>query len=63
VLVFDVADDFLDQIFDRDEPVGAAIFVDHERQMNAGRLHFHEQVDRGHRRRHVKNAPYDLRVR
>src|SRR5437868_10189825 len=35
VFVLDLADDLLDQILDCDEPVGAAEFVDHERQMLA----------------------------
>src|SRR3546814_14934263 len=35
--VLDVADDFLDQILDRDETLGARIFVASERQMEIGR--------------------------
>ena len=48
MLVLDIADDFLDDILDRRQPVGAAIFVDHQRQVNAGRLHLGEQIDRRH---------------
>ena len=33
VLVGDLAYDFFDQVLDGDQAVGAAIFVDHQRQM------------------------------
>src|SRR5208283_1297177 len=33
VLVLDVADDRFDQVLDRDEAIGAAVFVDHQRHM------------------------------
>ena len=35
MLVLDLADDLLDQILDRDEPLGARIFVEHDREMGA----------------------------
>ena len=60
VLVGDVADDQLDQVFDRDEPVGAAVFVDDERKVNARRLHLGEQIERRHRRRRVEDFADDL---
>ena len=47
VLVGDVAHDLLDDILDRDDAVGAAIFVDHEREMDAARLHAREQIHTG----------------
>jgi hypothetical protein len=46
VLVLDVAHHHLDEVLDRDEAVRAAVFVDHQRHVGAGRLHAHEQVDR-----------------
>ena len=35
MLVVDFADDLLDDVLDRDDAVGAAIFVDHQREMDA----------------------------
>ena len=63
VLVLDIADDQFDDILDRDDAVGAAIFVDHEREMNARGLHLGEQIDRRHRRRHEQDRPDELCVR
>ena len=60
VLVGDVADDELDQIFDRDQSVAAAVFVDDQREMNARRLHLGEQIERRHRRRRVEDFANDL---
>ena len=60
MLVVDLADDFLDDVLDRDDPFAAAIFVDDQREMNAGRLHLGEQVDGGHRRRHEQDGADDL---
>ena len=63
MLVFDVADDLLDDVLDRDDAVGAAIFVDHEREMDARRLHLGEKIDRRHRWRHEQDRAHDLCVR
>ena len=60
VLVLDVADDDLDDVLDRDQAVGAAIFVDHQGQVRARRLHLDEQVDRRHRGRHEQHRAQDL---
>ena len=60
VLVLDVADDLLDDVLDRRDAVGAAILVDHQRQMDARRLHLGEQVDRRHRGRHEQHLADDL---
>ena len=60
VLVGDLADDLLDDVLDRDEAVGAAIFVDHQRQMDARRLHARQQIDRPHRGRHEQDFAHDL---
>ena len=39
MLVLDLADDFLDKVFNRDQPVNAAEFIDDQRQMPApGRI-------------------------
>ena len=48
VLVRNVADDKLDQILDRHQPVAAAVFVDDQRQMNPRRLHLGEKIERRH---------------
>ncbi len=63
VLVFDVADDLLDEIFDRHDAVRAAVLIDDERHVNARRLHADQQVDGGHRGRHVKNLAADFHRR
>ena len=62
MLVVDLADDLLDDVLDRDQSVGAAIFVDHQRQMNARGLHLRQQVDRPHRRRHEEQFADDVGV-
>ena len=63
VLVVDLADDLFDDVLDRDQAVGAAIFVDHQRQMDARGLHLRQQVDRPHRRRHEQQFADDVGVR
>ena len=63
VLVLDVADDLLDQILDGDEAVGAAVLVDDQRHVDAGRLHADEQVGRRHGGGNVEHRPADLRHR
>ena len=63
VLVFDVADDLLDKVFDRHDAVRSAILIDDERHVNARRLHADQQVDGGHRGRHVENLAADFHRR
>src|ERR1700722_18179134 len=63
VLVVDLADDLLDNILDRDQPVGPAIFVDDQRQMDARGLHLREQIDPPHRRGHEQQFPDDVGFR
>jgi hypothetical protein len=58
MLIGDVADDLLDQVLDAHQPVGPAIFVDHDGHVDAGGLHFHEQVGGAHRWRHEQQGPY-----
>ncbi len=60
VLVLDIADDLLDQILDRHKSVRAAVLVDHERHVDARRLHANEQVHRRHGRRHVEHRSPNL---
>ena len=63
MLVFDIADDHFDDIFDRGEAVGAAIFVDDERHMRARRLHFDEKIERRHGRRREQDRPQNAGFR
>ena len=49
MLVLDVADDLLHEILDRDEPLGARIFVEHDGEMRARRAHLGEQIEHAHR--------------
>ena len=57
MLVLDLADDLLDQVLDGDQPIHAAIFVDHHRHMDALLLHLLQQNADRHRGRHVKQRP------
>ena len=59
MLVLDLADNFLDQIFDGDHAVGAAIFIDHDRHMRAGVPHLHQEVENLHRGRHEQEFAHD----
>ena len=63
MLVLDVADDRLDDVLDRHQPVGAAVFVDDERHMRARRLHLHQKIERRHGRRHENHRAQDIRRR
>ena len=44
VLVANLTDDLLEQIFDRDEPRGAAVLVDDERRLDALALELLQQL-------------------
>ena len=48
MLVGDIANDQFDQILHRHQPIAAAVFVDNQCKMNAGRLHFRQQIERRH---------------
>ena len=61
MLVGDVAHNLLDDVLDRDQPVGAAIFVDHQRQMGVAGLHLEQQIQRAHGGRHEQHRPLDAR--
>src|SRR5262249_35105999 len=60
VLVRDLADDLLDDVFDRNDAVSAAIFIDDEGEMDTGRLHLVEQVEHRHGRRRIQNFAHDF---
>ena len=51
---FDVADDFLEQILDRDEAGGAAVLVHHDRHLRAEAAHRGEHLVERRRRRDVR---------
>src|ERR1700686_2266520 len=51
VLVLDFTDYFLDQVFDRDQSVDSAEFVDHHRNMGSRLTHLDEEVEDRRRRR------------
>ena len=59
VLVFDFADDFLHDILDRHQAVGAAVFVDDHRHMQAGLAHFLEQRGNRHGFGHEQDVAPD----
>ena len=54
MLVLDLADHLLDQILDGRQPVDPAIFVDHQRHVDALALHLPQQDADRHAGRHVK---------
>ena len=51
MLVLDLADDGFDQVFDGDQTIHPAIFVNHQRHMHPVALHLLQQRSRRHRRR------------
>ncbi len=63
MLIFDIADDHFDNILDRGETIGAAIFVDDKRHMRACRLHFDEKIERRHGRRRKQDRPQNAGFR
>jgi len=60
MLVGDIADNELDQIFDRDQSIAAAVLIDDESEVNARRLHLGKQIERRHRWRRVEEFTNDL---
>ncbi len=63
VLILDIADDLLEQIFHRHQPVRAAIFIDDNGDVASGMAHAHQQIDNSHRRRHEQHlAHHRMRV-
>ncbi|QYU68432.1 heme ABC transporter permease CcmC [Leptolyngbya sp. 15MV] len=59
VLVADVADDRLHQVLDGDEAIDAAVFVHHQRHVDALRAHLQQQVQHGDGRHHQQRLPQD----
>ena len=51
MLVFDLADDLLDEIFDRYQPINTAEFVNNHRDMSPRLAHLNEEVEYRYRRR------------
>jgi hypothetical protein len=60
MLVVYLADDLLDQILDRDETVGAAIFIHDKGEMKPRQLHAEQQIEHRHGRRHVEDLADDV---
>ena len=59
MLVRDVADDGLDQILDRHQPVDAAILVHHQRHVDARLAHLQQQLQHRHAGHHQQGAAKD----
>ena len=49
MLVFDLPDDFLDHVLDGQQPLGAAEFIDDDRQMHSLATHPRKQFQHSHR--------------
>src|SRR6185437_6990996 len=62
VLVLDLADHGLQQVLDGDEAVGAAIFIDDDRHVDAARLHLLQQVADRHGGRHEQRFAHDVEL-
>ena len=58
VLVLDLADDLLDQVFDGDHPVGARVFVEHDGEVDAAGAHVGQHVERAARLRHEQRLAH-----
>lgn len=61
VLVLDIADNRFDQVFQRHQPVGTAILVDHQGEMHAPALHAAQEIGRLHGGRGEQERPADRR--
>ena len=59
VLVLDLADDLLEQVLDRDQAGGAAVLVEHDRDVDLAPLELVEQVVDRHRLGHEDRRPQD----
>ncbi len=62
MFVVDLADDCLDDVLDRYEPIGAAILVDDERHLDVAGLHLGKKIGRRHRRRHEQHGSHQLAI-
>ncbi len=54
-----VSDYLLDEVFKRDEPCRAAVFVDYDSHMLSGLLHYVQHFVRFHRLRHIHRLSHD----
>ncbi len=66
MLILNLADNFLNQILNRDQPVHTAKFIHHQRQMATAQPHFLEQVqqpDRGRDKQHRTQQFFQRRAR
>lgn len=61
VFVINGADNLFDEVFHRDETVGAAVFIDNKCKVNAARLHAQEKPRQRHRLRHEENFSLNAR--
>ena len=61
MLVLDLADDLLDHVLDRDQPLGAAEFVDDDGEVDALGAHPREQVEHAHRFRDEQGLAHQRR--
>ena len=61
MLVLDLADDLLDHVLDRDQPLGAAELVDDDGEVDALGAHPREQVEHAHRFGHVERLAQQRR--
>ena len=59
MLVINVADDRLDQVFQGHQAVGAAELVDHQSHVGAGGLHLQQQIGGAHGGWHIERVPAD----
>ena len=60
MLVLDVADDLLDHVLDRQQPLGAAELVDDDGEMDPAGAHPREQIEHAHRFGHVERRAHQL---
>ena len=58
MLVFNVADNHLDDIFQRNQTIGSAIFINDKGNLDALRLHPAHQIIGKHRWRHEQDRPH-----
>ena len=59
VLVLDLADDLLEEVLDRDQPGGAAVLVEHDRDVDLAPLELVQEVVDRHRFGHEDRRPQE----
>ena len=57
MLIFNFTNDLFNQIFNGDQPVHAAKFINHQRHMAAAQPHLMQQVKQANGRRDIKHRP------